>query len=76
MAAIPTAPAVPYVLPAESGLVMVETAADKKPAAALVVPSTDTGPTTPRRVRPPKLAAADEPLVFVETRRDQGEPRA
>jgi len=63
----PAAPAaVPYTLPAESGLEMVEThrTQDAPPVAD------DVEPPRPRRVRPPRPVTADEPLEFVETRKD------
>lgn len=53
----------PYVLPAESGLVLVETAAKTAPKSA----DDELATPRPRRVRPPRPVAADEPLVFVET---------
>ena len=57
----PEIPRVSLELPPESGLVLVETshaasAAESEPEAA-----------RPRRVRPPKVAAAEEPLQMVET---------
>ena len=66
----PAAPATPYVLPSDSGLVMVETASDRKPAPVAEEESTATS-TAPRRVRPPRPTMPDEPLVFVETTRKQ-----
>jgi hypothetical protein len=52
-------------LPPESGLELIETRA--KPAPVVEdAPS----PTPPRRVRPPRVQVADEPLQIVETRKE------
>jgi ribonuclease E len=64
--AVPPAPVAP-VLPADSGLELVET----RFAAAPVV---DDAPPAPRRVRPPRVVVDDEPLQFVETRTGQSPP--
>ncbi len=53
----------PFVLPQESGLVMVETTT--KPVS--VADEAPAEPTAPRRSRPPRPVVADEPLVMVET---------
>ena len=59
----------PYVLPPESGLVMVETATDS--ARALQSEPAEAPPTAaaPRRARPPRPVMAEEPLVLVEPAR-------
>jgi len=54
-------PRVVFELPPDSGLVLVET----RPAAAPAVEEAE--PTRPRRVRPPRVTLADEPLQMVET---------
>ena len=60
-----SAPA-PYVLPADSGLEMVETQHTLVPQPAVE----EVEAPRARRVRPPRAVAQDEPLEFVETRKD------
>jgi len=67
---IPELPPVALTLPAESGLELVETRFKPSPAAEPEVP------TGPRRVRPPKVAIADEPLQMVETTHKDAPPPA
>ena len=65
----PTAPAeppAPYTLPADSGLEMVETRHTRSATPA----ADEVEPPRPRRVRPPRAVVSDEPLQFVETRKD------
>lgn len=62
----PVEPAVPYTLPTDSGLEMVET--HRMNAAPQMVDEVEVQ--RPKRVRPPRAAVADEPLEFVETRKD------
>ncbi|GMU70566.1 MAG: hypothetical protein AMXMBFR42_00330 [Burkholderiales bacterium] len=62
----PIEPAVPYRLPADSGLEMVET--HRTSAASPMADEIETP--RPRRVRPPRVAVTEEPLEFVETRKD------
>jgi hypothetical protein len=57
----------PFVLPPESGLVMVETSAARAQPAQPEAPAAESAPPTPRRTRPPKPVLPDEPLVMVET---------
>jgi ribonuclease E len=57
----------PYVLPAESGLVMVETRGDVAPTAP---PESEPEPPRKRRTRPTQQPVAEEPLVMVETRKE------
>ncbi len=57
----------PYVLPRDSGLVMVETAADRARVPKTVEAEPAAAPPPPRRVRPPRPVIAGEPLVMVET---------
>ena len=57
----------PFVLPAESGLVMVETSAAKTQSDGNAVQEDSTPPPAPRRSRPPRPVIPDEPLVMVET---------
>ncbi|HVO89637.1 MAG TPA: Rne/Rng family ribonuclease [Casimicrobiaceae bacterium] len=59
-------------LPAESGLVLVETA---HPAPVHVEASESEGP-RPKRTRPPRVQLVDEPLELVETRSDGAPPAA
>ncbi|MFO1284273.1 MAG: Rne/Rng family ribonuclease [Burkholderiales bacterium] len=61
------APAQPYSLPPDSGLVLIETDRGRAVDAAQAVESE---PPRPRRVRPPRAEVRDEPLEFVETRKD------
>ena len=63
------APVVPLVLPPDSGLEMVETRHAAPPA-----DDESAGSTGPRRVRPPKVQVADEPLQMVETRPGEQPP--
>ncbi len=63
---IPELPPVSLSLPPDSGLELVET----KQAAPLVY-ATEAVPAAPRRVRPPRVAVAEEPLQIVETRKEQ-----
>jgi hypothetical protein len=62
---IPELPPIALTLPPESGLELVET---KHPAPALPEVEPDV-PKGPRRVRPPKVQIADEPLQLVETQK-------
>ncbi|MFS8086811.1 MAG: ribonuclease E/G, partial [Acidobacteriota bacterium] len=57
----------PYVLPPNSGLVMVETAADRARAAQSIAAEPAAPPAPPTRTRPPRPVIAAEPLVMVET---------
>jgi hypothetical protein len=57
----------PYTLPADAGLVMVETTS--APAPAEPEPAAESA--APRRTRPPRPVIADEPLVMVETSHKQ-----
>jgi hypothetical protein len=67
----PEIPRVALELPAESGLVLVETTH----AEPLEVEEVE--PARPRRVRPPRVAVADEPLQMIETtQRDPNPPAA
>lgn len=65
---IPELPPVALTLPPESGLELVET---KLKAAPEPEPELPAGP---RRVRPPKVVVAEEPLQIVETRKDVQPP--
>ncbi|HET9669815.1 MAG TPA: hypothetical protein VFQ93_09415, partial [Casimicrobiaceae bacterium] len=56
----------PIALAADSGLVLVET------RSAAVAPDEHVEPARPRRVRPPRVQIADEPLQLVETRKHDG----
>ncbi len=67
---IPDLPPVALTLPAESGLELVETKFKPSPAAEPEAPA------GPRRVRPPKVAIADEPLQMVETAHKDSPPPA
>ena len=69
-AAAPVA-AKPYVLPPETGLVMVETAADRARALQAAEAEPAAAPQGPRRVRPPRPVIVEEPLVIVETVRKE-----
>jgi ribonuclease E len=61
------APAIdPIALAADSGLVLIETRAVVAP------PDEDVEPARPRRVRPPRVTSAEEPLQRVETRTHDG----
>lgn len=63
---IAAAPPAPYVLPADSGLEMVETQHTHAPQPAVAEAEAPRA----RRVRPPRTVVQDEPLEFVETRKD------
>ena len=67
VAPIASAPPVPYALPAESGLELVET--DRARAAPRSA-SEEAETSRPRRVRPPKVELRDEPLEIIETRKE------
>jgi len=54
----------PFVLPPESGLVLVETSSHVQSVASEPEPAAPQGP---RRTRPPRRVIAEEPLVMVET---------
>ena len=60
-------PAVPYALPADSGLELVETDRTRAPQAPV---AEEAETPRPRRVRPPRAEVRDEPLQIVETRKD------
>ena len=57
----------PFVLPPESGLIMVETAASQQASACPPSAEESEKPTGARRRRPPRQVIRDEPLVMVET---------
>jgi hypothetical protein len=57
-------------LPADSGLELVETRSKPMPMA-----EPDPAPAGPRRVRPPRVVIAEEPLQIVETHKE-GQPPA
>jgi hypothetical protein len=57
-------PPIPLTLPPDSGLILVETS---HPAPT---PSTDSEAPRPKRVRPPRVEVASEPLEIIETRKD------
>ena len=59
-------PKVSLALPPDSGLVLVETRFAAPPAEE---PEAET--LRPRRVRPPRVALAEEPLQMVETRKGE-----
>ena len=61
----------PYMLPPESGLVMVETAGGGAPAPLPATVETAPVAPAPRRARPPRPVIAEEPLVMVETARKE-----
>ena len=65
----PEVPRVTLELPAESGLVLVETAHAAPPVEEVESPR-------PRRVRPPRAAVAEEPLQMVETTHPDSTPPA
>ncbi len=69
---IPELPPVTLTLPPESGLELVET----KHAAAPLADDAIELPKGPRRVRPPKVKIAEEPLQLVETQKDNQPPAA
>jgi hypothetical protein len=62
-------PPISSTLPPDSGLEIVETRFRPAPQ-----PESDTAPAGPRRVRPPRITIADEPLQIVETRKDATPP--
>jgi ribonuclease E len=66
---VPAEPPKPYVLPSDSGLVMVETRGDR-PSTAPLPASEPTPPPRTRRERPVVVAEPEEPLVMVETRKE------
>jgi ribonuclease E len=66
----PEIPRVTLELPPESGLILVETAHAAQPPAEEAVPA------RPRRVRPPRVQIADEPLQIVETTHKDSTPPA
>ncbi|TMH52944.1 MAG: Rne/Rng family ribonuclease [Betaproteobacteria bacterium] len=66
----PEIPRVALELPADSGLVLVETTHAAPTAAE------ETEPSRARRVRPPRVAIADEPLQLVETMNKDSTPSA
>ncbi len=66
----PEIPRVTLELPPESGLVLVETSHAAEPA------TEETEPERPRRVRPPRIQIADEPLQMVETTHKDSTPPA
>ncbi len=67
----PPVTAAPYVLPPETGLVMVETAADRARVQQAAETEPAAAPPGPRRVRPPRPVIVEEPLVIVETVRKE-----
>lgn len=66
----PPLPRIALELPADSGLVLVETT---RPASQAV---DEAEPARPRRVRPPRVVVADESLQMVETTRKDSTPPA
>jgi hypothetical protein len=62
-------PPVALTLPPDSGLELVETRHRAEPPV-----ETAPQPTGPRRVRPPRVVIADEPLEIVETRKGAPPP--
>ena len=62
-------PPITSTLPPDSGLEIVETRFKPAPAA-----DPEPVPSGPRRVRPPRVAIADEPLQIVETRKGEQPP--
>ena len=67
---IPELPPVALKLPPESGLELVETRFKPAP----IADEESVQAAGPRRVRPPKVTIADEPLQLVETHKDQQPP--
>jgi hypothetical protein len=63
-------PPVALTLPPESGLELIETKFKPAPVAEPEAPA------APRRVRPPKVTVADEPLQMVETTHKDAPPPA
>jgi ribonuclease E len=68
--AVPEVPPVTLALPPESGLELVETKFKAPP------PAEPEAPAAPRRIRPPKVTIADEPLQMVETAHKDAPPPA
>ncbi len=66
----PEIPRVTLELPPDSGLILVETTHAAPTAAEEIEPA------RARRVRPPRVAAADEPLQMVETTHKDSTPPA
>jgi hypothetical protein len=67
---IEAAPPMSMTLPADSGLEMIETRSK-----GTSMPEPDIAPPAgPRRVRPPRVVVAEEPLQIVETRKDSSPP--
>ena len=63
-------PPVAMKLPPDSGLEMIETRSKGAP-----VPEPEVAPAAgPRRVRPPRVVIAEEPLQIIETRKDSSPP--
>ena len=62
-------PPIASTLPPDSGLEIVETRFKPAP-----LPEADAVQSGPRRVRPPRVAVAEEPLQIVETRKDEQPP--
>ena len=62
-------PPISSTLPPDSGLEIVETRFRPAPE-----PEPEAAPAGPRRVRPPRVTIADEPLQIVETRKDATPP--
>jgi hypothetical protein len=63
-------PPVAMTLPPDSGLEMVETRSKGAPT-----PEPEVAPPAgPRRVRPPRVVVAEEPLQIIETRKDSSPP--
>jgi hypothetical protein len=68
--AVPEVPPVTLALPPESGLELVETKFKAPP------PAEPEAPAASRRIRPPKVTIADEPLQMVETAHKDAPPPA
>jgi hypothetical protein len=62
---VPELPPIALTLPPESNLVLVETS-HHAPAPVIDEPAVP----RPKRVRPPRVEVASEPLEFVETRKE------
>jgi hypothetical protein len=67
---VPEIPRVALELPPDSGLILVET------THAAPTPAEEPESARPRRVRPPRVASADEPLQMVETTHKDSTPPA
>jgi hypothetical protein len=67
---LPDIPPVSLELPPDSGLVLIETQHRSAPVIDEPVEP------RPKRVRPPRVAAPDEPLQMVETRKENAPPAA